>query len=380
MKQKYILISVLFLIILTKLYAIPVQMEMMNGDEFNAELITNEIMFITDYTELILDTAFISRIVFPRPGYRTTEIRTVFKEEIFGGFILNDSLKLMILGKELKINRDKISAIYFHENAQREPVYNTQLTLRTGDSFYAQFIQGNITIETSYQNLEIPISQIEKIEFEGEGKIITTVTMENSNQFKGVIKDEFLSLETVYNSDLLLVPDKIKEIIFPEEQMTTESKKGNDPLANAPKSKEEVNNEVNNLDIRSYFSLIQLDSNSFRIKIKNPEEFYIAVLLMDYTGRRGKLLFPNQYAKNNYCEMQEEITIPSIYSSLKTSDKSKNLVVYFSKSQFDDYSKWEKLFLLGREINISTGSMEEKLQESTFSDFYKYELYLTELF
>jgi len=351
-------------------------MEMMNGDEFNAELITDEIMFITDYTELSLETEFISRIVFPRPGYRTTEIRTVFEEEIFGGFILNDSFKLTILGKEVKISRDKISAIYFHENAQREPFYNTKLILRTGDCFYGKFIQDNITIETSYQNLEIPISETETIEFEGEGKIITTVTMKNANQFKGVIKDEFLSLETVYNSDLMLVPDKVKAIRFPEEKVASEPKKEAPSLVNNPASKP----EVKKMDFHSHFSVINLDSNNFRIKLINPDEFYIAVLLMDYTGGRGQLIFPNQYAKDNYFQPKAEITIPSNYSSFNTSDKTKKLVVYFSKSQFDDFVKWEKLFRLGRNISTSTGAIEEKLNASTFSDFYKVEVNLSELF
>ncbi|HRW35679.1 MAG TPA: hypothetical protein P5107_11565 [Thermotogota bacterium] len=361
-----------FLFILTTVFTIPVRMEMMNGDEFTAELITDEIMFITDYTELSIGTGFISRIVFPRPGYRTTEIRTIYKEEIFGGFILNDSFKLTILGKELKINRDKISAIFFHENSQRELFFNTKMILRTGDSFYGMFIQENITIETSYQNIEIPISEVDTIEFEGEGKIITTVTMKNTNQFKGVIKDEFLSLETVYNPDMLLVPDKVKTIHFPEEKTNPQNHQSTEVR--------EIKPDVSIMNVKENLSIINLDSKNFRIKLINPDDFFITVLLLDHTGGRGTLLFPNQYAKENYYKEKEAIVIPSNYASLNVSDKTKKLVVYFSKSQFDDYIKWEKLFLLGRSITISTDSLETKLNDATFSDFYKFEVNLSELF
>jgi len=289
---------------------------------------------------------------------------------------LNDFLELNILGKEVKINRDKISAIFFKDNAQRELVYETNLILRTGDSFYGRFIQEKLTIETSYQNLEIPISKIDTIEFEGEGKIITTVTMKNTNQFKGVIKDEFLSLETVYNPDLLLVPDKVKAINFPIQTTTAPPTKDNDRSVEVSKTKP----EVNTMDIKKNLSVLELDSKNYRLKLINPEDFFIAALLLDHTGRRGTLLFPNQYSKENNFKEKEEIIIPSDYDSLNVSDKTKKLVVYFSKSQYDDYTKWGKLFMLGRSISISTDSLEAKLNDSTFSNFYKFEVNLSELF
>ncbi len=217
MKKVMIVVSVLLLSILV-IANTGAKIEMRNGDVIECEINMESISFITDYGELKIPVSFVREIVFPAPGNRVTTLNTVFPNETFGGFLLDEYISISLLGNPIRFHKDAIGkiAVYNEDRAINQEL--VQVHLKTGDQFYGEMLSTVVDIQTSYGEFEIVTENIEGMEFEGEGNVLTKIKLNNKSEMRGTIKDDFIVFKLLSGSELSVSPGKIKSIVFLKEE------------------------------------------------------------------------------------------------------------------------------------------------------------------
>ena len=212
MKKAMITISVLLVSILVA--NTGAKIEMRNGDVIECEISMESISFITDYGELKIPVSFVREIVFPAPGNRVTTLNTVFPNETFGGFLLDEYISVSLLGNPMRLHKDAISEITAYNEDKAINQELVQVHLKTGDQFYGEMLSTGVKIQTSYGEFNISTEDIEGMEFEGEGNILTKIRLKNSSEIRGTIKDDFIVFKLLSGSELSVSPGKIRSILF----------------------------------------------------------------------------------------------------------------------------------------------------------------------
>ena len=213
MKKAMIVVSVLLLSVLV-IANTGAKIEMRNGDVIECEINMESISFITDYGELKIPVSFVREIVFPAPGNRVTTLNTVFPNETFGGFLLDEYISISLLGNPIRFHKDAIGKIRIYNDSQIIAKEVVQANLKTGDIFYGEMLSTGIKIQTSYGEFEIVTENIEGMEFEGEGNVLTKIRLKNSSEMRGTIKDDFIVFKLLSGSELSVSPGKIRSIVF----------------------------------------------------------------------------------------------------------------------------------------------------------------------
>ena len=221
MKKILILISIV-MISLVILASTGARIQMRNGDVIECEINMENISFITDYGEFKIPVSFVKEIVFPAPGNRVTTLNTVFPNETFGGFLLDEYISISLLGNPIRFHKDAINRINIYNDSQTITQELVQVYLKTGDQFYGEMLSTGVKIQTSYGEFNISTEDIEGMEFEGEGNILTKIRLKNSSEMRGTIKDDFIVFRLLSGSELGVSPGKIKSIVFLKENTTGE--------------------------------------------------------------------------------------------------------------------------------------------------------------
>jgi formylglycine-generating enzyme required for sulfatase activity len=217
MKKAMIVVSVLLLSVLVMANT-GAKIEMRNGDVIECEINMESISFITDYGELKIPVSFVREIVFPAPGNRVTTLNTVFPNETFGGFLLDEYIFISLLGNPIRFHKDAIGKIRIYNDSQIIAKEVVQANLKTGDIFYGEMLSTGIKIQTSYGEFEIVTENIEGMEFEGEGNVLTKIKLNNKSEMRGTIKDDFIVFKLLSGSELSVSPGKIRSIVFLKEE------------------------------------------------------------------------------------------------------------------------------------------------------------------
>jgi len=116
-KKILILISIV-MISLVILASTGARIQMRNGDVIECEINMDNISFITDYGEFKIPVSFVKEIVFPAPGSMATTLSTVYENETFSGFLLDEYITLEFEGSPLKFHKDFISRIEMYNQKQ----------------------------------------------------------------------------------------------------------------------------------------------------------------------------------------------------------------------------------------------------------------------
>jgi formylglycine-generating enzyme required for sulfatase activity len=213
MKKAMIIISVLLLSVLV-IANTGAKIEMRNGDVIECEINMESISFITDYGEFKMAVSFVKEIVFPAPGNRVTTLNTVFPNETFGGFLLDEYISIFLLGNPMRLHKDAIGKITVYNEDKVINQELVQVYLKTGDQFYGEILSTVVKIQTSYGEFSISTKDIEKMEFEGEGNVLTKIRLKNSSEMRGTIKDDFMVFKLLHGTELSVSPGKIRSILF----------------------------------------------------------------------------------------------------------------------------------------------------------------------
>lgn len=99
-----IIFVVIILICATALLgaSIPSRLRMRNSDIIECNVTMERISFISDYGEFQMPMEFVKAIVFPTSGTIITSLKTIYKNEIFRGFLLSVSQPLLAHLHELR--------------------------------------------------------------------------------------------------------------------------------------------------------------------------------------------------------------------------------------------------------------------------------------
>ncbi len=221
MKKILILISIV-MISLVILASTGARIQMRNGDVIECEINMESISFITDYGEFKIPVSFVKEIVFPAPGNRVTTLNTVFPNETFGGFLLDEYISISLLGNPIRFHKDAINRINIYNDSQTITQELVQVYLKTGAQIHGEMLSTGVKIQTSYGEFNISTEDIEGMEFEGEGNILTKIRLKNSSEMRGTIKDDFIVFRLLSGSELGVSPGKIKSIVFLKENITGE--------------------------------------------------------------------------------------------------------------------------------------------------------------
>jgi len=213
MKKAMIVVSVLLLSVLV-IANTGAKIEMRNGDVIECEISMESISFITDYGELKIPVSFVREIVFPAPGSMATMLSTVYENETFSGFLLDEHITLEFEGSPLKFHKDFISKIEMYNEKQAVNKDIVHVSLKTGDQFYGEILSTQATIQSSYAEIKISTENLVSMDFEGEGNILTKIRLKNSSEMRGTIKDDFIVFKLLSGSELSVSPGKIKSILF----------------------------------------------------------------------------------------------------------------------------------------------------------------------
>jgi len=187
---------------------------MLNGDQFEAELLTENFSFITPYSEIQLTSKDITEIVFPTPGNRITKIYTNMSGEKISGILLNDSFKIKTVGNEITILKDKVKRIVLENELETPLKFTADIRLRSGDKLFGMIEIEKVELETSYGMLNIAIKDIQNIDFEGLGNVISAVSLRKGNEMKGVIVNSYIPFELMNETTIEIVPDRIERVSF----------------------------------------------------------------------------------------------------------------------------------------------------------------------
>jgi len=217
MKKAMITISVLLVSILV-IANTEAKIEMRNGDVIECEISMESISFITDYGELKIPVSFVREIVFPAPGSMATMLSTVYENETFSGFLLDEHITLEFEGSPLKFHKDFISKIEMYNEKQAVNKDIVHVSLKTGDQFYGEILSTQATIQSSYAEIKINTDNLVSMDFEGDGNVLTSVRFESGSEIKGTIKDDFIVFKLLYGTELSVSPGKIRSIVFLKEE------------------------------------------------------------------------------------------------------------------------------------------------------------------
>lgn len=212
--MKHKLLLAIFLITVSSLiFSITTEIRMLNGDTFVCELNTEELVFITDFSEISFEALELQEILFVSPKSELTEIRTVYLNEKFTGLLVNRDIEITTMGNNLTILKDKIERIIFENPNKNIISYQMSIYLRTGDFFYGEVLLDELKIKTSYGTFALKSEDINQINFEGAGKVTTSVMMKNGNEIKGIIQNDYLPIKLLGEQIIQIVPDKIDRIV-----------------------------------------------------------------------------------------------------------------------------------------------------------------------
>ncbi len=220
--KKAIILSVLLLSILV-IASTGARIQMRNGDVIECEINMESISFITDYGEFKIPVSFVKEIVFPAPGSMATTLSTVYENETFSGFLLDEYITLEFEGSPLKFHKDFISRIEMYNQKQTVNQSIVHVSLKTGDQFYGEILSTQATVQSSYAEIKIKTDNLISMEFEGDGNVLTKVKFEGGSEIKGTIKDDFIVFRLLSGSELGVSPGKIKSIVFLKEKVVETS-------------------------------------------------------------------------------------------------------------------------------------------------------------
>ncbi|HPA00376.1 MAG TPA: SUMF1/EgtB/PvdO family nonheme iron enzyme [Mesotoga prima] len=213
-KKWVLVVSLLVFVSLLLSNPIPARLNMRNGDIIECSVTMDRISFISDYGEFQMPMEFVKAIVFPTSGTIITSLKTIYKNEIFRGFLLEEYILADFEGIPMKFHKDTISWVELLVEDRDLEGGVVQVMLKTGEQFYAAMLSEGLNIQTSYGVFSLSMDNVALMEFEGEGNVLTKTTLLSGSEMRGIVQDDFIVVKLLSGAELSIAPGKIKTIDF----------------------------------------------------------------------------------------------------------------------------------------------------------------------
>ena len=194
--------------------SIPARLRMRNSDIIECNVTMDRISFISDYGEFQMPMEFVKAIVFPTSGTIITSLKTIHKNEIFRGFLLEEYISAEFEGMAIRFHKDTVSWVELLVEDKEITGGAVQVMLKTGEQFYAAMLSKELSVQTSYGVFLLSMDNIRLMEFEGEGNVLTKTTLKSGSEMRGIVKDDFIVVRLLSGAELSIAPGKIKAIDF----------------------------------------------------------------------------------------------------------------------------------------------------------------------
>ncbi|HRV03131.1 MAG TPA: hypothetical protein P5539_15655, partial [Mesotoga sp.] len=214
--MRRIIFVVIMLICATALLgaSIPARLRMRNSDIIECNVTMDRISFISDYGEFQMPMEFVKAIVFPTSGTIITSLKTIHKNEIFRGFLLEEYINAEFEGMAVRFHKDTVSWVELLVEDKEITGGAVQVMLKTGEQFYAKMLSQELGVQTSYGIFTLSMDNITMMEFEGEGNVLTKTTLKSGSEMRGIVKDDFIVVRLLSGAELSIAPGKIRAIDF----------------------------------------------------------------------------------------------------------------------------------------------------------------------
>lgn len=187
-----------------------------NGDVLTGHMKDEEIVLQTSYTKLTFPKANVASLLF-EGDISNIEKVVLLNGDVFSGFILNKAFTFTLTtGPEVVIRKEKIKTLGIQIRPTEKDTYpeHDVAKLKNGDVFNGQVTNPKITVKTSYATIPCKISDIATIEFIGDKKIVTKITLRNGNTMQGILLDEDLVINLDYGPEVTIYKDRFDVIKF----------------------------------------------------------------------------------------------------------------------------------------------------------------------
>gem|GEM_PF-371325 len=194
--------------------SIPARLRMRNSDIIECNVTMDRISFISDYGEFQMPMEFVKAIVFPTSGTIITSLKTIHKNEIFRGFLLEEYISAEFEGMAIRVHKDTVSWVELLVDDKEITGGAVQVMLKTGEQFYAAMLSEVFNIQTSYGVFSLSMDNVALMEFEGEGNVLTKTTLLSGSEMRGIVQNAFIVVKLLSGAELSIAPGKIKTIDF----------------------------------------------------------------------------------------------------------------------------------------------------------------------
>jgi len=189
-------------------------MELKNRDRLTGLMQNETIEVQTSYARLILNRESIANIMF-EGGTANIERITMVNGDTFSGFILTKTILFSLdKGQTIDIRKDKVHRLgmRLRPDERRSHPRNDVVFLKNGDIFNGQVLNPSLTIKTSYATITNQIADIARIEFTGDSKIVTKITLKNNNTMQGLLEEEDIEIHLDHGPTIMVYKDKIDKM------------------------------------------------------------------------------------------------------------------------------------------------------------------------
>ena len=190
------------------------RMELKNGDVLTGKIENETIEIQTSYARLMFKIEDIAMIAF-EGGAANIERITMVNGDTFSGFILTKTLRFVLSkGQTIDIRKDKVNRLgmRIRMGGKTLGAPGDVVHLKNGDVFNGKILNPTITIKTSYATITNQIADIDRIDFTGQSKIVTKITMKNSNTMQGLLEEEDIEIDLDYGPTIMVYKDKIDRV------------------------------------------------------------------------------------------------------------------------------------------------------------------------
>ncbi len=191
-------------------------MELKNGDTLTGTMLNDQIGIQTSYARLAFRKDQIASLLL-EGDIANIENIIVINGDVFSGFVLEKNIRFKLsTGPEIKVRREKIKRLGIRKLPYERKDYPRKdvAILKNGDIFSGLVTTPAVTVQTSYATVPTKTSNIEVIEFIGEGRVVTKIKLKNGNTMQGLLQEEDIAIDLDYGPEILIYKDKIDRIEF----------------------------------------------------------------------------------------------------------------------------------------------------------------------
>jgi hypothetical protein len=210
-------------------------LELKNGDVLTGTIEDQQLDIQTSYAKATFKKSELASIIFEGDTANVEKL-VLANGDVISGFIFNKSFNFILkTGPQVELRREKIKRvglrIWADESQGKTPsVQNPSpqhdfFQLKNGDTFNGEVKTPKLTILTSYATIPIEIKDIASIEFIGENRVVTKITLWNDNQLQGLLQEDDIVVDLDCGPEIMVYKDRIDKILFqePESLLKNES-------------------------------------------------------------------------------------------------------------------------------------------------------------